>query len=329
MIFNSQNNFEFFEGALNDTFQSIMNNEYRGENSTFLNVMSSKYYRDRFVTIICDLMNTSFSAESLDNIITEENEKIDEFRKMFYGSDKVSSSEENYNYMKTAALEREKEIRADFKRYFGLEEQYYLNLKVPEGAMVSWNNMHIYENEEYSNDYYKGVDFEIEAVANPGYKFDYWVVNGNQYEGNTLMIDNDLIENNTIVISPVVSKIESSCIVVNSISAKGDYDWIELSNYGETQIYLGDYYLTDEESNLKKYNLPDVYLDMDSSVIIHCKNNYEALGDYVCNFNLSAGEKLILSDNDGIVDNVYIPIMSSNEVYGRYKRSNNWLFVKR
>lgn len=327
MSFNTDLRYEFFDGALEDTFVSIMNNEYRAKGNSFINVMKSKYYRDKFITIICDLTNTSFSKESLELVLSEEDEKISYFRKIYYTYDMCNTSENESEQMKKAVLSRPTEVKNDIETYFNLDEKYTFNLNVPKGVMVSWNNMKIYEGEQYTNDYYKGVDLYLRADANPDYEFEYWLINDKKVYGETIILESDKFPD-VVDICPVVSKKKDSCLVINKISAEGGSDWIELSNYGDESIEIGNYYLTDNQENLFEFQLPDLFLGSGESIIIHCKNDSEYLGEYMCNFNISAQEKLILSDGVNIVDYVYVPIMDSKEVYMRHKNSNNWVFAE-
>lgn len=326
LIFYSENNLEFFPGSLADNFQSIMEGTtYRGP-SIFPHVMESQYYRDKFVTIICDLMNTSFSDESIQNIITEENEKIAYAREYFYGEEFVGTSQYYVGLLLETALRRSDQMEENFNTYFGLKERYVINLEVSDGVTVSWDNMRFYANETYENQYFKGVNMTMTAEAYPGYQFSGWLVNGRKVSGKELIITKEMLgSDNAIEIKTVAEKDSREGLIISAVNSKGDSDYYRITNCGSGKVNLQKYYATDEANNLYRYQLPDVELDEKESVIIYCKNSYQSIGDYICNFNLSEGEHLIISDGQEWMDDLVIPDLDKIEVFERYDNSSHWV----
>ena len=113
-------------------------------------------------------------------------------------------------------------------------------------------------------------------------------------------------------------------LIISEISAKSDSDWMKFTNVSENTINLKKYYISDNLEKITKYNLPNITLKSNESIIINGKKNYFAIGDYICNFNLNNKETLYLFDieKNEIVDELEIPRMSSIETYGRYNNTN-------
>ena len=106
----------------------------------------------------------------------------------------------------------------------------------------------------------------------------------------------------------------SGDLVINEIMASNDQteadeygefdDWIEIYNMGNSNINLGDYYLSDDVNILDKYNFPSVTLAPDDYFIVWADDDEEDQGDNHATFKLSAsGEAIYLSDsNFNLVD---------------------------
>jgi len=110
--------------------------------------------------------------------------------------------------------------------------------------------------------------------------------------------------------------------------AKGGSDWVELFNPSQQAVSLKDFYLSDDESNLKKYALPELTLEGNAYLLLNGKNN-QALFQYGLNFSLSQGETLFLSDKYGtILERLNIPKMQEHESYGRLNQGNQFVFFR-
>ena len=214
-----------------------------------------------------------------------------------------------------------------FLQYFELNEKYELNLLSSEGLAITWNSMKISENERYSNQYYTGVGLTLNQEVYPGYSFQYWLVNGERVYDYSLTITEEMLKDGKIDIKGVAAINEFPEVIVSQISASGSSDWICICNVGGDRAYLKNYYISDDERNLMKYQLPDIVLEPRASVMIYGSKNYHSIGDYICNFSLSEDEILYLSDGKNCLYSHYIPKLSDLETYGRYKNSNDWRFM--
>jgi hypothetical protein len=117
------------------------------------------------------------------------------------------------------------------------------------------------------------------------------------------------------------------------IDENGDYDdWIELYNAGETDIDLGGMYLTDDFTDVTKWQIPDTFI-APGRFLLFWADNEVTEGPLHTNFKLSAanGEGIGLYDTDD-QENVLIDAKSfdpqpRDTSYGRYPDAeNNWQF---
>ncbi len=127
----------------------------------------------------------------------------------------------------------------------------------------------------------------------------------------------------------VQSSFTGSSIVINEFCAKnsttqtdnaGEYDdWIELYNTGNTDIQLQNMYLTDNLSDLFKWQIPDTTIAANGFLIIWADNDVLQTNLHA-NFKLSSGgEELALINSDGtIADSVTFPVQYTDTTYGRY-----------
>jgi spore coat protein CotH len=122
--------------------------------------------------------------------------------------------------------------------------------------------------------------------------------------------------------------IQSEDLVINEILAIndnvvqnefGDYaDWIELYNNTNSSLSTNELFLTDDSTNLLKWNIPDINIPANGYLILWADEKHNE-GIKHTNFKLAnGGEKLILSNNSGqIIDYLNFPTQSTNVGYAR------------
>lgn len=330
LIYYTAGNVEFFEGCTKDTFQSIMNSEYRGEDSSLFYVLQVKEYRDQFVVLLCDLMNTSFQTDHVLRVMNQEySAYLIEWLRWAYKDENILSKQpQNYTLITKAIAQRNNEIRDNLLMYFGLEEQYSLMVNNDTGLLLTWNQMQVFSGETYTCPYYYGTSHEISATEYPGYAFCYWLVNGERRDGQTLVVDDSLIHDGQVNIRSVSTPLEEGVPIIEQISAGGDVDWVIIGNAGAAVLRLEQFYLTDEETNPRKYHLPQRMLLPGETLRIYCKGNSFILGEYQCNFNLNDQETLLLTDGTDVLDALPVPKMSIYESYGRHNGSPDMRFYR-
>ena len=99
----------------------------------------------------------------------------------------------------------------------------------------------------------------------------------------------------------------------------GDYaDWIELYNNTNSSLSTNELFITDDSTNLLKWNIPDINIPANGYLILWADEKHNE-GIKHTNFKLAnGGEKLILSNNSGqIIDYLNFPTQSTNVGYAR------------
>ena len=97
------------------------------------------------------------------------------------------------------------------------------------------------------------------------------------------------------------------------------YDWIELYNGNDYDINLKGYHLTDDYSNTKKYEFPDVTIKRNDYLIIYASGlTVDNTSELHVNFKLSSkGEAVMLFDNNNnILSKISVNSMPSDISYG-------------
>ncbi len=308
----------FFQGCREDTFISLMEGLYRGEGSVFPAVMRSDYYRSRFITLVTDLLNTSFRTRNVLAIAGEEYARIRAESRLQLDADRVSEMDAAYQNLLRSVRDREDALREAFRTYFGVEETYRAVFEAGEGASIQWSNQCLGSGEQYENRYYCGVPFTLTVQPEPGYTFACWIVNGAVFREPELTVSDALAQNGTLTVRAVCRRSPDGALLISEVSARGSDDWIKLVNAGAGSVQLAGYYLSDDASTPLLYQLPDVTLAPGEAIYINGHKNAHTIGDYLCNFNLKTGETLYLCDAAGTqLDRLAIPKMGEQETYGR------------
>lgn len=88
---------------------------------------------------------------------------------------------------------------------------------------------------------------------------------------------------------------------LNDPEDSGDYDWIEISNPGNTPIEInGQYYLTDDAEDLTKWQIPNQTIGVNDYLVFFASNEDPAPSNRHTNFALSNnGEYLALVKSEG------------------------------
>jgi len=128
-------------------------------------------------------------------------------------------------------------------------------------------------------------------------------------------------------------------LVINELMASNNYirdpqdesdDWIEIHNYGSSDIDIGGMYLTDDLNAPSKWRIPaSTTIQAGGYLLIWADNDTADTGLHA-NFKLDAdGEEIGLFDRDGIrpIDSITFPDQTTDVSYGRYPDANdNWRF---
>ena len=96
-------------------------------------------------------------------------------------------------------------------------------------------------------------------------------------------------------------------------------DWIELYNTTNNSIYLGSFFLSDDETDYTKWSLPNINIPANSAIVFFASGKGSQYDSFHTNFKLSSeGEPLILSNQNGLpIDNIIVPRLKTDISYGR------------
>ena len=117
--------------------------------------------------------------------------------------------------------------------------------------------------------------------------------------------------------------INEVCTLNKSIIADGygEYsDWIEIYNSDTGEMKLEGLYLSDDESELKKWQFPKgAKIGAGEYLLVFASKNESSDSELHTNFGLSkSGDTLIFSDSDGkIIQRIDIPVLGEDKSYGR------------
>jgi len=111
----------------------------------------------------------------------------------------------------------------------------------------------------------------------------------------------------------------------------GEYsDFIVITNGDDEAVNLQGYRLSDDRNNLEKYYIPDMEISAGGSVVFWANeddffSDFISRDDLYTGFRISDDEEIILSSYEkGIIDEVIVPPLKSDETYYRQDRLSKW-----
>ena len=138
-------------------------------------------------------------------------------------------------------------------------------------------------------------------------------------ENNSDVIKEVDISNYKIIINEYLSHNKG----ISNASDGGYYDFVELYNNGD-DVNLSGLSLSDDSKNLNKFILPEKELKAHEYIVIYLTGGEVVDGIYA-NFKLSDNDdKIILSSNGKIIDEVNVVKLDKNMSYGKIE--NKWVY---
>ncbi|MBQ7136974.1 MAG: lamin tail domain-containing protein [Bacilli bacterium] len=104
------------------------------------------------------------------------------------------------------------------------------------------------------------------------------------------------------------------------------FDWVELYNDSEQDITLKNMFITDNESNLKKFKIKETIISKKGYLIVHMPGKKVGFDEGIyTDFGLSSDDKkIIISDGKKIIDEVEIVELKQDVSYG--KKNDRWQY---
>lgn len=318
-----------------DQFRELLTEEsyFYSELLNFL--LGDSGYCEKFINIVLNLTNTTLSPETLCARLTEEKEKqiaLSQNEKFacFITKSLSETSEEVYDEVCKVALNRKDMIHAHLVNYFSCQKAYTLSILVDApGSCVRLENMRLAYGDHYAGTYFAECGVTLHPEIGPGQEFDHWLVNDVVYDTQTLYLDAANIGTASSVKVVLITKAcRTGKLVINEVKSKGAADWIELRNVGSEPMDLSGICISDDSQKPRKCALPQTTLDPGELLVLLCKNNLTLAGHLV-NFNLSTGDYLLLTQEDGTqIDGLCIPNLPEGTSYGLSEQTGQYTILE-
>jgi hypothetical protein len=289
--------------------------------STFLfrRMMDNDHFKNSFINIYCDLLNTVFQPNylisHLDSITNNIEEIIPAHRARWYNNGNWPNSTVNWesriNTMENFSTNRRSYAINHIKNQFDLPNiaQTSLNI-VPEGAgSIQLNTLKIIES-GWNGYYFPTIPIEARAIPNEGFQFSSWL----QFPDSSATIHVQVTDSFALTAVFVPTNLSSGTTVINEINynSSDDYnsdDWVELINPGETEIDISDWILKDDDNN-HGYTIPDETVIQPNNYLVLAKDmdlfssSYPDINNVIgpFDFGLSGGgDQVRIFDNAGVL----------------------------
>lgn len=224
----------------------------------FRKIIANNYFKDRFISIYCDLLNTTFKTDNvtnhLDSIRVDIEDIIPRHRTRWYNDgwwpNSVTNWDSRMNNIYFFIQQRPIYARSHLRNQFGLESIIELTTNIlPENSgYLHLNSLKIIEN-QWTGLYFPNIISEVEAISNPGFEFSHW----EEYpdSGSTMRLIS-IPENLTAIF--IESNLSPGEIVINEINYNSNTehdtgDWVELINKGQSTVNLSNWVLKDDDNN--------------------------------------------------------------------------------
>lgn len=322
--------FGTYEGPVTGA-ENIMSNTNRINydifyNALFTSVLGRKEERDDYVRYYLALLNYYFSPEYAGAVLDEMHKsRSQELRYMYSQSDLMKDNldtPEDVDYshviyelekIKTFLVNRQEWCLLDLKEAFGLNNIYTLNVQNPGHANISVDYA-TFSDTEFTGRYFTEVPAILTAVPRVGEKFEYWLVDGVEYEEPVLTLTGDLLKDDTLYVECVVSLDTDIGLQVTAVKSRGGNDYMELTNFGLESEDLAEYMLADGSHRSNLSNLPSVEVAPGETIRVYCKDytGAEAIGKPQVKFNLKAGEVVHLY-HQNLIQKVDVPRLGTKD----------------
>ncbi|MCH8329965.1 MAG: CotH kinase family protein, partial [Bacteroidetes bacterium] len=294
----------------------------------FTELLKNMDFRNAFINRHADLLNTAFTPKHFGSVITAFRDSIDEemprhFDRWGLGFNNPAIGRPGYgtyNGWKNTQIPnlhsfvgfRQITDRNQIEKFFALNAQTPITLKVfPEGAGTIQINTVEIDTFPWAGIYFDGVPITVTAIPNPGYEFSFW-------QSNVFFPNPD--NNISLTYDPTQSDVLTAYffgsadiegVTINEINYNSSVDidagdWIEIYNYGSTDMNLGKWVFKDD-NNQNFYLFPEnVIVNTGDYIILSAdtakfKTIYPNVKDVYGPFNFglnSNGERLRLMDDN-------------------------------
>lgn len=313
-------------GYRDNTLSSVLTgNHMQGDSILLSAVLERGDMKEKFANTVCDLIGGAFSPESaletVEALIAACDTECMYALENGYTSTwaRPDTFADSRQQIRDFAQKRPEIMLKCLQKQFDYEnERFAVTLHNPTGAETRLNSQKLTSAGSLSASYFSACSVPVSADAYPGYEFDYWTVNGTVYGTASLALDASMADGDgEIEVFLYLKKSErKDKVFVSELYTAGEGDWIELYNPSDEAVTLSGCYLSDDEMDLRKWELPRTEIPAKGTFTVACKNNEQlsALKKYRANFSLKTGETLYFTDADGtILSKVAVVEMEENQ----------------
>ena len=295
-------------------------NFYENPSSPILmSLLSRADLRERFVTIVCDLMNGAFSAAAMEEAA------------LWTEGERQKGYDEREDFVENRAdfgKERPAEMKRQMEAFLAVPpEGHTLHVARHPVADIMVNSITVAD--DFSAFYYDICDVRISAAPAPGHQFSHWLINGEPvYDEQLLFHGGGNTSSDDIYVELVLVAAENLVPVVSLIDHEGGMDYLELYNPYLADMDLRRFFISDKPENPYRQILADYILKPGQSVVLYCDNylSADALGGCFLSFSLRSGETLLITDLHGErVFEMLLPRMGDDNILLLDMRSGEYL----
>lgn len=215
----------------------------------FRKMMENPSFKNDFINVFADNLNTIFKPSVLKATLDEmkaviKSEMPNHLKRwgnqtMDYWANRIKTIED---FIK----DRQRFVRTHILRQFKLSGTYNLQLNVIDNGTIKLNSLKV-DDFPWNGTYFNQIPIKIDAIPNPGYKFDKWEDINTTYR-EKLVIDSDSSITIRAVFVPYAEKKDQ--IIINEINYNSDEDfdsgdWVELLNLSDNSINISGWILKD------------------------------------------------------------------------------------
>ena len=293
--------------------------------STFIfrKIMENFHFKNLFINIYCDMLNTVFQPEflidHLDSISTTIESVVPTHRSRWYNDGNWPNSTVNWEWrlevMENFSNNRRVYAINHIRGEFNLPNlaQMELNIIPDAGGSIKINTLNINES-GWTGYYFPTVPIHLIAKKNDGYQFSHWL----EFPDSNNTLNINITDPFTLTAVFLPSELSPGTVVINEINynSNDDFDsgdWVELFNPGETNLDLSGWVLKDDDDS-HMYTIPEETM-LDSGGYIILAENIELFTSNFVNINQvigpfdfglsGGGDDVRIFDNNGsLIDSV-------------------------
>ncbi len=312
---------------VSQSFDTLVMLEERNYAPLFSALMKREDCRRFFAEYICDLLNGAFSTDNVSAVLDQMHDlrknEMQEYIKDSQTNPNIPEIGEPYLEMQMDCIKAWAEVTPDnmlsgIQQLWQLGDIYSLHVNMFEGDGVKINSLEVTE-PEFTGKYLTGCNTILSPIIPAGEKFDYWEINGEMYMEEEITLDGGMVNDGVIYVTLYTDSYEEG-LVLSEISAKGDGDYIILSNVSSDRVSTWGYYLMDKEKASRINYLEETMVEPGESILIGCKNYKKEDAFMTVNFNLKENKEVILGCSGAVEkETVTIPDLSLED--GIYKKN--------